>query len=191
MTKASLIRTTFNWGWFIGSENIFYHHQDRNMTASRQAWWRRSSEFYSFIWRLLAECWLPGSQDKDIKSHTNKATPTPKKPRLPTVPYPGLSIYKPSQYLNSLLRFVYYRVYSFGQIRPQTCWIDVFGLLVSWIPWYQESKSSCLIQPFRQIQSELQSSPEPSRHQRLNNNCWLHFPKAWPNLLSVLAFSPL
>jgi hypothetical protein len=31
------------------------------MAASRKAWCRRSLEFYIFIWRLLAEYWLPGS----------------------------------------------------------------------------------------------------------------------------------
>jgi hypothetical protein len=31
------------------------------MAASRQAWYRRSSEFYIFICRLLADYWLPGS----------------------------------------------------------------------------------------------------------------------------------
>jgi hypothetical protein len=53
MTKPTLIRT-FNWGWLTGWVN---YHQGGNMAASRQAWCRRSWEFY--IWRLLVEDWLP------------------------------------------------------------------------------------------------------------------------------------
>jgi hypothetical protein len=39
MTKATLIRTTINWGWLTGS--VHYHH-GRNIATSRQAWYRRS-----------------------------------------------------------------------------------------------------------------------------------------------------
>jgi hypothetical protein len=55
MTKAALIRT-FNWGWLTGSEvqSIIIKLQVGSMAASRQAWCRRSREFY-IILRLLAE----------------------------------------------------------------------------------------------------------------------------------------
>jgi hypothetical protein len=58
IAKATLIRTVFHWGWLRDS---VHYHQGRNMAASRQAWCRRSWEFYIFIWRLLVEDWLPGS----------------------------------------------------------------------------------------------------------------------------------
>jgi hypothetical protein len=65
------------------------------MTASRQAWCRRSLEFYIFIWRLLAEHWLPGIQGEGLKAHVNSDTPTPTRPHLQIVPLPGPSIFKP------------------------------------------------------------------------------------------------
>jgi|UPI00001E7CC5 hypothetical protein len=34
MTKASLIKTTFNWGWLTGS---IHYHQGGSMAACRQA----------------------------------------------------------------------------------------------------------------------------------------------------------
>jgi hypothetical protein len=51
MAKATLIRATFNWGWLTGSEVQSIIIQ----AESRQAWCRKSFEFYIFIWRLLAE----------------------------------------------------------------------------------------------------------------------------------------
>jgi hypothetical protein len=47
MTKATLIRTTLNWGWLAGGS--VYYLQGRSMAASRQAWNRRSWEFYIVI----------------------------------------------------------------------------------------------------------------------------------------------
>ena len=41
----------------------------QNIADSKRAWCRRSWEFYNFIWRLLAEYWLPGSWDENIKPH--------------------------------------------------------------------------------------------------------------------------
>jgi hypothetical protein len=42
MTKTTLIRTTFNWGWLTGSEvQSIIIKAGRNMAASRQAWCRR------------------------------------------------------------------------------------------------------------------------------------------------------
>jgi hypothetical protein len=38
------------------------------MAASRQTWCKKSWEFYIFIWRLLAEYWLPGSKDGGLKN---------------------------------------------------------------------------------------------------------------------------
>jgi len=42
MTKANLIKETFNWGWLTGSEVQSIIIQGENMAASRQAWRRRS-----------------------------------------------------------------------------------------------------------------------------------------------------
>jgi hypothetical protein len=39
-------------------------------------------------------------------------------------------------------------VYSFGEIHSQTCWTNLYGLAVSWIP-------GCLIKPFKWVQTEL------------------------------------
>jgi hypothetical protein len=42
MTKATVIRTTFNWGWLTGSEIQSIIIKAESMAASRQAWhWRR------------------------------------------------------------------------------------------------------------------------------------------------------
>jgi hypothetical protein len=60
MTKATLIRTTFNWGWLTGSkvQSIIikagtWLHPGRHGAGG--------AEFYIFIRRLLKEYWLPGS----------------------------------------------------------------------------------------------------------------------------------
>jgi hypothetical protein len=45
MTKATLLRTTFNafnWGWLTGSEVQSIIIKVENMAAFRQAWCRRS-----------------------------------------------------------------------------------------------------------------------------------------------------
>jgi hypothetical protein len=49
MTKATLTRTTFNWGSLYRLRGSVQDHQGGNMVASRQAWFRRSWEFYIFI----------------------------------------------------------------------------------------------------------------------------------------------
>jgi hypothetical protein len=82
-----------------------HYHQGRNMAASRQPWYKRSREFYIFIWRLLAEYWLPGIEDEGLKAHTHNDTPTPTRPHLLIVPLPGSSIYKPWHYFNISLPF--------------------------------------------------------------------------------------
>jgi hypothetical protein len=42
MTKATLMRTTYNWGRLTGSEvHSVQYHQGRSMAASRQAWYKR------------------------------------------------------------------------------------------------------------------------------------------------------
>ena len=79
-TKETLVRTIFNWGWLTGSE--VHYHQGGNRTASREAWCRSCWESYIFFGRLLAEYWLPGSQDEGLKTHTHSDTPTPKRPHL-------------------------------------------------------------------------------------------------------------
>jgi hypothetical protein len=42
MTKATLIKTTFNWGWLTGSEVQSIIIMAGSMAASRQAWCRQS-----------------------------------------------------------------------------------------------------------------------------------------------------
>jgi hypothetical protein len=55
MTKASLIKTTFNWAYRL--RGSVHYHQGGSMAASRQAWHRQSWEFYVFIQRQLVEDW--------------------------------------------------------------------------------------------------------------------------------------
>jgi hypothetical protein len=50
MTKAVLIKTTFNWGWFTGSEGQpFIIKAEAWQHLDRQTWYRQSREFYIFI----------------------------------------------------------------------------------------------------------------------------------------------
>ena len=57
-TKATLIRTTFNWGWLPGSEVQSIIIIAGSMAASRQIWcWRRSPEFCILTWRQSREDW--------------------------------------------------------------------------------------------------------------------------------------
>jgi hypothetical protein len=44
-----------------------HYHQGGSMAVSRQAWYRRSREFYVFIQRLLVEDWLPGNWCESLK----------------------------------------------------------------------------------------------------------------------------
>jgi len=67
-----------------------HYHQGRSLVASKQAWCRRSWEFYIFIWRLLWKDWLPGSEL--LKAHTHSDTPTPTRPHYLMLP----NIYQPS-----------------------------------------------------------------------------------------------
>ena len=66
------------------------------MAASRQAWCRRSWEFYIFIWRLLADTGFQAARARVLRpclqwhTYSNKAAP-------PNSVTPGPSLYKPSQ----------------------------------------------------------------------------------------------
>ena len=60
MTKATLIKD-ISLGLAYRFRGLVQYHQGGSTEASRQAWCSRSWEFYVFIWRLLAEYWLPGS----------------------------------------------------------------------------------------------------------------------------------
>jgi hypothetical protein len=42
MTKATLIRTAFNWGWLTGSKGQSIIIMVGSMTASRQTWLQRN-----------------------------------------------------------------------------------------------------------------------------------------------------
>ena len=96
MTKASLIRTTFNWGWLTGSEvqsiitkgGTWQHPGRHGVGGAKNS--VSSSE------GLLAGYWLPGSWDEGLKAHTHSDTPTPTGPRLLIVPLPESNICKPS-----------------------------------------------------------------------------------------------
>jgi hypothetical protein len=59
LTKVTLIRTTFNWGWLTGSEvqSIIIKAGTWQHPGRHGGW--RSWEFYIFILRQLGEDWLP------------------------------------------------------------------------------------------------------------------------------------
>jgi len=61
MTNASLIKDNIQLGLAHRFGGSVHHYQGESMAVSRQAWCRKSWEFYIFIRRLLAEYWLPGS----------------------------------------------------------------------------------------------------------------------------------
>jgi hypothetical protein len=69
MTKATLIRTTFSWGWLTGSE-----------VQPLSSWWKHGSiqacngvggAESSTSWQT-GEDWLPSSLDEGLKAHTHK-----------------------------------------------------------------------------------------------------------------------
>jgi hypothetical protein len=71
MTKATLIRTTFNWGWLIVSEFQSIIIMAGSTPASRLECCWRSCEFYIFIKRKPgAEC------PQAAKRRVSKPTPT-------------------------------------------------------------------------------------------------------------------
>jgi hypothetical protein len=78
---ATLIRTTFNWVWLIGSEVQFIIIKVGSMAASRQACCRRRQEFY-ILFQSQIEDWLPGSRNKGPKAHTHSNIPTSTRPLL-------------------------------------------------------------------------------------------------------------
>jgi hypothetical protein len=110
MTKATLYRTTFNWGWLTGStvESIIikvgaWQHPgshgaggaEGSITCSEYK--QRKTSFQASRVRVLKPMSTPTE-----KSHTysNKATPIPTSPYLQILLLPGPSIYKPSQHPN-------------------------------------------------------------------------------------------
>ena len=67
------------------------------------------------------------------------------------------------------MRFIYYRMYSFDKIHPQRCCTDLlescfWQLTKTTSVIDSDSSSSCFIQTFRWVQSDLQSSPKLSKH---------------------------
>jgi hypothetical protein len=58
------------------------HYRGRSMTASRQAWCRRSWEFCIFIWRLPGEDWLPHGQEEGLITHLHSDTLPLTRPHL-------------------------------------------------------------------------------------------------------------
>jgi hypothetical protein len=96
MTKESLIRTTLNWGWLIGSE--FCPLSSRQEHGSIQAGMVQVQMKVLYLHlkatiRILSS-WQLGWH---LKAHTHSAMLTPTRPHLLIVPLPRLSIYKPSQ----------------------------------------------------------------------------------------------
>ena len=106
MTKATLRRTTFDWGWLIGSEvqsiiikAAIWQHPGRHGAGGAESF-MSSSEGCS------QNTGFQEARMRDLKVHTqchtysNKAMPTPTGPYLLILPLPGPSIYKPSHVLS-------------------------------------------------------------------------------------------
>jgi hypothetical protein len=103
MTKASLIKTTFTWGWLTGSEVQSYiikvgawQHPGRHGTgraesstsSSKGCYWK--TDFQATGVRFLR----PHPQ---WHTYSNQVTPISTRPHLQVVPLPGPRIYKPSE----------------------------------------------------------------------------------------------
>ena len=86
-----------------------HYHQVRNMAVSRQTCYRRNWEFHIFIWRPYIRILAPRQLGQ---AHSHKATPTPTMPDHQTVPLPGPSIYKPSEFINKKEVDRFYYVYG-------------------------------------------------------------------------------
>jgi hypothetical protein len=97
MTKATLIRTTFNWGWFTGSEV-----QSIIIKVGAWQWLSRhgaggSESSTSSPKGREQKTGFSCSSEEDLKAHPNSDTPTPTRPCLLIVSLPGPSIFKPPQ----------------------------------------------------------------------------------------------
>jgi hypothetical protein len=97
-TKATPIRTTFNWGWLTGSEvqSIIVkawarQHPSRDVAESSE-----SLHLKAAGGRLTSRQLGLGTQSPRPQWHTysNKATLTSTRPHLQIVPFPESSIYK-------------------------------------------------------------------------------------------------
>jgi hypothetical protein len=114
MTKATLIKTTFNWGVGLQVQR-FSPLSCGSMAASRQAWWRKIWEFSIFHGEDSGSCWLDLSiyiyiyiyiyiwpqRPTPTKAHphsdaffSNKAIPPPIRPHLLIAPLPKPTISK-------------------------------------------------------------------------------------------------
>ena len=103
MIKATLIMTTFNWGWLTGSEvqSIIikvgaWQHPGRpgaggaeSSTSSSEVCYQNTG-FQAARMRVLKL--IP-----TLNTYSNKVTPTPTGPQLLIVPLPGPSKYKSPQ----------------------------------------------------------------------------------------------
>jgi len=92
MTKATLIRTTFNWGWQVQK---FSSLSSRWEHGSIQAGLVQEKLRVLHVYLKADSRILPGSWDEGLKAHTHSGTPTPTRPHLLIAPLPAPSIYKP------------------------------------------------------------------------------------------------
>jgi hypothetical protein len=98
MTKATLIGTTFNWGWLTGSEvqSIVikvgtWQHPGRHGAGGAESSTSSSKSCYQNTGFQAARMRVLKPQGH---TYSNKTTPTPTGPHPLIVPLPGLSIYK-------------------------------------------------------------------------------------------------
>jgi len=108
-------------GLAYGFRYSVHYCRGGRIAASRQAWCRWSCEFNIFIWRLLVEYWLPGSQEEGLKAHPYSDTPTSTGPHLLIVPLPRPSIYKPSHLPKLVLNFATLLLHPVPSGRLQAC----------------------------------------------------------------------
>jgi hypothetical protein len=98
MTKATLRRIAFNWGWLIGSEvqSIIikvgaWHHPGRHGTGEAE-----SSTSCSKCKQEKTD-FQAASMNEGLKAHAHSDRLPPTRPHLLIVPLPGPSIFKPPQ----------------------------------------------------------------------------------------------
>jgi len=75
MTKATLLKTTFNWGWLTGSEV-------QSIIIKAGTWQHPGSMVQEELRVLHLHLKAASSQDEGLIAHPNSDTPTPKKPHL-------------------------------------------------------------------------------------------------------------
>ena len=97
MTKATLTRTTINWGWLTGSEVQSLIIKVGSMVMSVQALEKGLRVLHLVLKANRGRLSFRHPLSPSLQWHTsfNKATPTLRKPQLLILPFLGPTIFKP------------------------------------------------------------------------------------------------